>query len=77
VTRLCFTPDGRLLDAQTNQPVPSGDANYGAGEFIVSIQGHRNDIPMGLMHHVIVSYAGKTRYTFGKEPQGPEGEGGP
>lgn len=76
VTRLCFPPDGRLVDANTSKPVPSTDSNYGAGEFIVSIQGHLNDAEVGLTHHVILSYSGKARFTFGDDPESGEGEGG-
>ena len=76
ITDLCFTPDGRLVNAVTKLPVPSADPNYGAGEFIISLQSHLNDKPVGLVHHVILSYAGKARFTFGADPMTPEGEGG-
>ena len=76
VNKLCFSPDGRVVDALTSKPVPSADANYGAGEFIVSIQGHLNDSAVGLAHHVILSYSGKARFTFGDDPDSAEGEGG-
>ncbi len=76
ITDLCFTPDGRLVNATTNLPVPSADPNYGAGEFIISLQSHLNAKPVGLVHHVILSYAGKARFTFGADPMAPEGEGG-
>jgi prepilin-type N-terminal cleavage/methylation domain-containing protein len=76
VTKLCFSPDGRVVDANTSKPVPSTDNNYGAGEYIVSIQGHLNDAEVGLTHHVILSYSGKARFTFGDDPESGEGEGG-
>ena len=76
VSKLCFSPDGRVVDALTSKPVPSNDTNYGAGEFIVSLQGHLNDMEVGLAHHVIVSYSGKARFTFGDDPESADGEGG-
>jgi type II secretory pathway pseudopilin PulG len=76
VSRLCLTPNGRIVDAKTNKPVPSADPKYGAGEFILTLQGHLDDLPVGLTHHVIVSYSGKARFTFGDEPESAEGEGG-
>ena len=68
--------DGRVVDALTSKPVPSNDSNYGAGEFIVSLQGHLNDLEVGLAHHVILSYSGKARFTFGDDPESADGEGG-
>ena len=76
VSKLCFAPDGRVVDAQTSKPIPSTDQNYGAGEFIVSLQGHLNGSEVGLEHHVILSYSGKARCTFGDDPESSDGEGG-
>jgi type II secretory pathway pseudopilin PulG len=76
VSRLCFTPNGRLVDAMTDKPVPSTHGQYGAGEYIISLQGHLNGGPVGLTHHVVLSYSGKARFTFGDDPLGAEGEGG-
>jgi len=81
VQRLCFTPSGRMVDATTNKPVPSQDSHYGAGDYIISIS--RFDavtgVAVGLVHHVIVPYSGRARFTYGADKDSADtaaGEGG-
>lgn len=78
VQRLCFTPSGRLVDANTNKPVPSQDSHYGAGDYIISIArfDEVTSTEVGLVHHVIVPYSGRARFTFGADANTAAGEGG-
>ena len=73
---ICFTPDGRVVDAATSQPVSSAlSGEYGAGEAAIVLQRIYNDQPAGIRHNVLVPYSGKARWTHGDDVHGAGGEG--
>lgn len=73
---ICFTPDGRVVDAATSQPVSSVlSSEYGAGEAVIVLQRIFEDVPAGLQHNVLVPYSGKARWTHGADIHGASGEG--
>lgn len=73
---ICFTPDGRVVDAATSQPVTSVlSASYGAGEAVIVLQRILNDQPAGIRHNVLVPYSGKARWTHGEDVHAAGGEG--
>ena len=78
VDQVCFTPDGRFLRASDSKPIPATleANNYAAGEYIVSIAmaDSEGDV-FGRQHHIIVSYSGRARFTFGETNDDPTGEG--
>ena len=78
VTRVCVTPDGRVLDGGSGLPIAGGMfADYGAGDFILTFQAHYESSPIGMRHHVVFSFGGSARFTFGDDPLAPiGGEGG-
>jgi len=77
LVQLCFTPDGRFVQAADSQPVPAilEATNYAAGEFIVTLARFRENSPVGIRHHIIVSYSGRARFTFGEDHTAADGEG--
>ena len=79
VTRVCFTPDGRMLNGLTLLPIAAAASSaYGAGDLEIAVQRFMDDsvVPDGPMHHVIVPYSGKPRMLFGDDSSLGEGEGG-
>ena len=77
ISQVCFTPDGRFVNASNSQPIPSTleGGNYAAGEYIITLSRYGAKGPEGLRHHVIVSYSGRARFTFGKDHTTSDGEG--
>lgn len=77
IRQVCFTPDGRFVNATNSQPIPSilEANNYASGEFIITLSRYGLKGPEGLRHHVIVSYSGRARFTFGKDHTTSDGEG--
>lgn len=78
LTQLCFTPDGRFVQAADSLPVPAvleaGD--YAAGEYVVSVARVDGDSnPLGIRHHIIVGYSGRARAVFGEDFTSADGEG--
>lgn len=76
ITRVCYTPDGRMVDAQTGKVVPASNTTYAAGEFAIEINAHYNDAPMGVPHRVIVPWSGTPRFTYIIDGDTEEGLGG-
>jgi type II secretory pathway pseudopilin PulG len=76
VQQVCFSPDGRFLDANTNQPLPTTDGCQAPGEYIVSLATFDRGIAMGAPVHVIISPSGKGRFVFGADACSDSGEGG-
>jgi len=73
---ICFTPDGRVLDAATSQPVTSVLSNqYAAGEAVIVLQRIFEGQPAGIRHNVLVPYSGKARWTHGDDLHSGGGEG--
>jgi prepilin-type N-terminal cleavage/methylation domain-containing protein len=73
---ICFTPDGRVVDAATSQPVSSVLSNeYAAGEAVIVLQRVFEDQPAGIRHNVLVPYSGKARWTHGEDIHSGGGEG--
>ena len=73
---LCFTPDGRVVDATTSQPVSSPlSSDYGAGEAVIALQRQVDGVAAGLRHNVLVPYSGRARWTHGDDINSAEGEG--
>jgi prepilin-type N-terminal cleavage/methylation domain-containing protein len=73
---ICFTPDGRVVDAATSQPVVSVLSNeYAAGEAVIVLQRRFNGQFAGIRHNVLVPYSGKARWTHGEDMHGGGGEG--
>ena len=76
LTLLCFTPDGRVVDAATSQPVTSVlSTEYGAGDAVIVLQRVFQDQAAGIKHNVLVPYSGKARWTHGDDPHAAGGEG--
>jgi prepilin-type N-terminal cleavage/methylation domain-containing protein len=70
VFHLCFTPNGRVLQTDTGRPVPSGNAEYGAGDAIIVIQrvglnSSGQGTPTGIQHQIVVPYNGIPRFVAG------------
>ena len=77
LTMLCFTPDGRTVDAATGQPIPSTlDNQYGAGDAIIVLQSFKGQVPESERHNVIIPFSGSAYFTFGNDPYSSQGEGG-
>lgn len=73
LSTLCFTPDGRMLNADTNQPVqPPMGSPYAAGEAQIDLQRFEGDEPAGPRHRVIVPYNGAPH--FERNPDADDGE---
>jgi prepilin-type N-terminal cleavage/methylation domain-containing protein len=73
---ICFTPDGRVVDAATSQPVSSVlSAEYAAGEAVIVLQRIFDGQPAGIRHNVLVPYSGKARWTHGEDVHAGGGEG--
>jgi len=73
---LCFTPDGRMVNHTTNQPIASDlSAEYGAGDAVIILQRFTGGVAVSQRHNVILPFSGKPRFTYG-EDKGPKGEGG-
>tara|TARA_Y100000994_G_scaffold189533_1_gene158419 strand:- start:17 stop:652 length:636 start_codon:yes stop_codon:yes gene_type:complete len=73
---ICFTPDGRVVDAATSQPVTSVLSNdYAAGEAVIVLQRIYDGQPAGIRHNVLVPYSGKARWTHGEDIHAGGGEG--
>ena len=73
---ICFTPDGRVVDAATSQPVSSTLSNeYGAGDAVIVLQRIVDDQPASIRHNVLVPYSGKARWTHGDDIHAAGGEG--
>ncbi len=60
--RLCFTPEGRLLDTSTSQPFPATNTAYGAGEAHIYLRRVDGSTPVDTTHRIIVSYQGLPRF---------------
>jgi len=76
LTLICFTPDGRVVDAATSQPVASAlSSEYGAGDAVIVLQRIFDDQPAGIRHNVLVPYSGKARWTHGDDVHSAGGEG--
>lgn len=73
LTLVCFTPDGRMVDADSGRPIQGGGA---AGEFRLSLQKFIGDAPATFLHNVVVPYSGNPRWTFGTEITDDEGATG-
>lgn len=72
---ICFTPDGRMVDMGTSQPVTSPIGASGAGEAVITLQQTLNGNAVSSKHNVLVTYTGKPRVLFG-EIEDADGEGG-
>ena len=73
---ICFTPDGRVVDAATSQPVNSVlSGDYAAGEAVIVLQRVFEGQPAGIRHNVLVPYSGKARWTHGEDVHSSGGEG--
>ena len=72
---ICYTPDGRMIDMATRQPVTSPIGATGAGEAVLTLQQTLNGTPVSSKHNVLVTYTGKPRVLFG-EIEDADGEGG-
>jgi type II secretory pathway pseudopilin PulG len=55
---LCFKPDGRVLRTDTEKPIPSSDAVYGAGEARIVLQRKQKGIFVEVRHTIVVPYNG-------------------
>ncbi|MCB9729335.1 MAG: prepilin-type N-terminal cleavage/methylation domain-containing protein [Deltaproteobacteria bacterium] len=78
-TLLCFTPDGRTVDASTNQPV-APDANdgtdYAAGDAVIVLQQFEGGVASTIPNNIIVPFSGNTRFTYGDDVRSAAGQGG-
>ncbi len=73
---LCFTPDGRMVNHTSGQPVASDlSSDYGAGDAVIVIQRFTGGVAVNEQHNVILPFSGKPRFTYGDE-KGSKGEGG-
>jgi len=65
--QLCFTPNGRVVRSDTGNPVPSTNAEYGAGEAIILLRrvGANSGELLGVPHQVVVPYNGIPRFVAG------------
>lgn len=76
---LCFTPDGRTVDASTNLPIPphTDDGTlYAAGDAVIILRQFVGDAATGIPHNVIIPYSGNVRFTFGDDERSADGQGG-
>lgn len=59
---LCIKPDGRVLRADTQMPVPSGDSRYGAGDARIMVQRYGSSgQPEGVRVAVVIPFNGGAR----------------
>ena len=73
---ICFTPDGRVVDAATNQPIPSTlSAEYAAGDAVLVLQRFVDGDAVGFAHNVLIPYSGRPRWTYGEDVDSALGEG--
>ncbi|MEZ4266281.1 MAG: prepilin-type N-terminal cleavage/methylation domain-containing protein [Myxococcota bacterium] len=76
---LCFTPDGRTVDASTNLPVaPDADDGtaYAAGDAVIVLRQYVEATAATIPHNVIIPFSGNVRFTFGEDVRSAAGEGG-
>jgi prepilin-type N-terminal cleavage/methylation domain-containing protein len=76
---LCFTPDGRTVDASTNLPVaPDTDdgTDYAAGDAVIVLRQYLGAVAATIPHNVIIPFSGTVRFTFGEDVRSAAGEGG-
>ena len=70
VSKLCFTPDGRTINPETND-VTSPDAGSGLrrGEFALALHRREDDssVVIGFQHFVVVPYGGMPRWVAGED----------
>ena len=73
---ICFTPDGRVVDAATSQPMASVlSTEYGAGEAVIVLQRIFDGQRAGIQHNVLIPYSGNPRWTHGDDVHAAGGEG--
>lgn len=73
---ICFTPDGRMLDMATRQPLGSPVGATGVvGEAVITLQVFLDGAPASSRHNILVPYSGKPRVLFGDLDEA-DGEGG-
>lgn len=60
---LCFRPNGSVLLTSTTVPVKSDDADYGAGDALITIQ--RSGNKPSLKYGVLIPYNGIPRFVAG------------
>lgn len=73
---LCFTPDGRMVNHTTSQPVASElSSEYAAGDAVIILQRFNGGVAVSERHNVILPFSGKPRFTYGDD-KGAKGEGG-
>lgn len=76
---LCFTPDGRTVDASTNLPVApdtdDGDG-YAAGDAVIVLRQYLDGVAATFPHNIIIPFSGTVRFTFGEDVRSAAGEGG-
>lgn len=76
---LCFTPDGRTVDASTNLPVaPDTDDGtaYAAGDAVIVLRQYEGGVAATIPHNVIIPFSGTARFTFGEDVRSAAGQGG-
>jgi prepilin-type N-terminal cleavage/methylation domain-containing protein len=73
---VCFTPDGRMVNHTTNQPIASElSSDYGAGDGVIVVQRFTGGVAVSQRHNVILPFSGRPRFTYGDD-KGSKGEGG-
>ncbi len=62
---LCIKPDGRVLRADTQMPIPSGDSRYAAGDARIVVQRYGSSgQPEGPRNTVVIPFNGAARLAF-------------
>ncbi len=75
INRVCYTPDGRMVDGDTGKAIV-GSGDYAAGEYIIEINAYLGTKAMGVPHRIVVPWSGTPRFVYVIEDGEEEGLGG-